>query len=192
MSEDTRQRIIEAGAELIHQRGFNNTGLKDILQAAGVPKGSFYFYFPNKEAFGVEMLAYYGQNFRATVQATLENRHLPPLERLRAFFEAFHRYFESHGFTRGCPVGNLAQEMGDLSGAFREALKDSLDRMAGAIQAVLEQAQRTDDIPPDLDPRETAIFLVEAWHGAIIRMKVTKTGDPLEIFYRNIFDHLLK
>ena len=192
MSEDTRQRIIEAGAELIHQRGFNNTGLKDILQAAGVPKGSFYFYFANKEAFGIEMLTYYGRNFRAVVQATLENGNLPPLERLRAFFEAFHRHFEAHGFTRGCPLGNLAQEMGDLSDAFREALKESLDGMAKAIQAVLELAQRTDDIPPDLDPHETAIFLVEAWHGAIIRMKVTKTGEPLEIFYRYIFDHLLK
>ncbi|MDD3312498.1 TetR/AcrR family transcriptional regulator [Pseudodesulfovibrio sp.] len=192
MSEDTRQRILEVGAELIHQRGFNNTGLKDILEAAGVPKGSFYFYFANKEAFGIEMVDYLSQRFGEMVGPIVQDESVAPLERLRRFFMAFHAYFEAHGFTRGCPIGNLGQEMGDLSAPFREKLTRSLDGLAGVVADLLAKAQRAGDVEPDLEIRETAIFIIEAWHGAIIRMKVTKTPEPLEIFYKLIFDNVLR
>ena len=43
----TREEIIRKGAGLIHAQGFNATGIKQVLDAAGVPKGSFYFYFKN-------------------------------------------------------------------------------------------------------------------------------------------------
>jgi len=192
MSEETKHRIIEAGAELIHQHGFNNTGLKDILKAADVPKGSFYFYFDSKEIFGIEMVDYYAEKFRDTIKQTLDDKSSPPLERLHLFFDAFHAYFESQGFTRGCPIGNLAQEMSDLSEPFRTRLKQALDSMTTAIRATLDEAQKSDDIPPDLDPQEAAIFIIGAWHGAIVRMKVTKSGEPLNLFSKFIFDKLLK
>jgi len=192
MSEETKQRIIKAGAELIHQRGYNNTGLKDILKAADVPKGSFYFYFDNKEAFGIEMVDYYADNFRETHRATLRDTSRPPLERFRAFFDASHAYFESHGFTRGCPIGNLAQEMGDLSEPFRAKLNQAMDGLTAAFMYILKEAQKAGEIPADLNIRETAIFIVGAYHGAIVRMKVTKTAEPLNLCYKFIFDRLLK
>ena len=192
MSEETKHRIIEAGAELIHQRGFNNTGLKDILKAADVPKGSFYFYFANKEAFGIEMLDYYGEKFRETMQMTFKDSSRPPLERFRAFFDLYHEYFEANGYTRGCPVGNLGQEMGDLSEPFRAKLKQALNGMTSAFMYILKEAQKAKEIPADLDVRETAIFIIGAWHGAMIRMKVTKSGEPLNLCCKFIFDKLLK
>lgn len=192
MSEETKQRIIEAGAELIHLRGYNNTGLKDILKAAGVPKGSFYFYFENKEAFGIEIIDYYSNMFRENHKATLRDESRSPLERFRAFFDVSHKYFESHGFTRGCPIGNLAQEMGDLSEPFREKLNQAMNGLTSAFMYILKEAQKADEIPADLNVRETAIFIVGAFHGAILRMKVTKTAEPLELCYKFVFDNLLK
>ncbi len=192
MSEETKTRILEAGAELIHQRGFNNTGLKDILKAADVPKGSFYFYFDNKEAFGIEMVDFLRQRFRGMTAPIVEDHNRSPLERLRALFDAFHGYFESQGFTRGCPFGNLAQEMGDLSAPFRAKLREAMDNLVFTFMTLLEQAQTAGEIPGDLDAQDTATFIVEAWHGAIIRMKVTKDAEPLSICYAFIFDKLLK
>ncbi|MCJ2164196.1 MULTISPECIES: TetR family transcriptional regulator C-terminal domain-containing protein [unclassified Pseudodesulfovibrio] len=192
MSEDTKQRLIEAGAELVHQRGFNNTGLKDILQAAGVPKGSFYFYFDNKETFGIEMVDYYGSQFRALIQEVRRNASLSPLEQVRHIFAAFQSHFKTHGYTRGCPIGNLAQEMGDLSKPFREKLLAAMDGMIAAFASILDEAKVLGEIPTDLDSRETAIFMVEAWHGAIIRMKVTNSPEPLELFSKFIFEKILK
>ncbi|EGB14035.1 transcriptional regulator, TetR family [Pseudodesulfovibrio mercurii] len=192
MSEDTRQRILEAGAELVHRQGFNNTGLKDILRAAGVPKGSFYFYFDSKEAFGIEMVNHFGAMFRGIIDAALNDSSLTPLGQLRKIFDGFAAHFAAHGYTRGCPIGNLAQEMSDLSEPFRVRLVQAMDGMSSSLAAILDRAKAQGEIPADTNTRETAIFLVEAWHGAIIRMKVTKDGEPLKLFSRFIFNNVLK
>ena len=59
MRQNTRQKILEVGAEIIHLKGYNHTGLQEILQAAGVPKGSFYNYFKNKEDFGLQVIDFF-------------------------------------------------------------------------------------------------------------------------------------
>lgn len=192
MSEETRQRIIEAGADLVHSKGFNNTGLKDILRAADVPKGSFYFYFDNKEAFGIAMVDHYGMLFRGMFENITQDETKTPLVQLREVFETFHQYFKSEGYTRGCPVGNLAQEMSDLSEPFRARLHKAMDGLAYLFEEILQRAQAANEIPADLDTKETAIFIVEACHGAFIRMKVTKSGAPLEICQKFILEKLLK
>lgn len=192
MSEETRSRILEAGAELIHQRGFNNTGLKDILKAADVPKGSFYFYFDNKEAFGIELVDFMRQRFAEIVLPLVADTSISPLERLHAFFDFFIAHFASQGFTRGCPFGNLAQEMSDLSEPFRAKLEEALNGLAKTFTTLLVEAEECGEIPADLNLEETAIFMVQAWHGAIIRMKVTKEASPLILCKKTIFERLLK
>jgi len=54
--EETRDRILAAATELIHQRGYKATGVAEIVAASGVPKGSFYFYFASKEELGRVLL----------------------------------------------------------------------------------------------------------------------------------------
>ena len=56
--EQTRLRITQAAAALVHRHGFHHTSLDDILAAAKVPKGSLYFYFRNKEELGFAIIRY--------------------------------------------------------------------------------------------------------------------------------------
>ena len=51
-----RDDLIRVGRDLIVRQGFNATGLSDILTTAGVPKGSFYYYFESKEDFGLAII----------------------------------------------------------------------------------------------------------------------------------------
>lgn len=44
-AKSTREHLLHVGVRLMHQNGYNATGLSDILQAADVPKGSFYHHF---------------------------------------------------------------------------------------------------------------------------------------------------
>src|SRR5258705_9309297 len=53
----TKAALVDAGTQLILEQGYHHTGIQDVLQAAGVPKGSFYYYFPSKEAFGMAVIA---------------------------------------------------------------------------------------------------------------------------------------
>ena len=190
-STGTRERIIKTGADIIHRKGFNNTGIKEILDEVGVPKGSFYFYFKNKEDFGLQVVDHFNRQFEGMTGEILENTSNSPLARLQTFLRWFMDLFTSAGFTCGCPVGNLSQEMADLSPAFREKLQEAIDRMADAYSTVLLEAREAGEVSPEMDAKETAYFIIAGWHGALIRMKVTKNIEPLENHYRFVFEHLL-
>ena len=191
MKMEVRERILADGADLVHRKGFNNTGIQEILKATGVPKGSFYFYFKNKEEFGLSLIDYYGQLFAQIGGKVLMEKSISPMQRLKTFFASFHGYFEEQGFSRGCPIGNLAQEMGDLSPAFAAKLTDSIDSMASIFSKVLHEAKDTGEVRSDLNPEDTGYFMVAAWHGALVRMKVTKSREPLDLFERMIFQTIL-
>lgn len=192
MHPNTRDRIIETGAEIIHRKGFNHTGIQEILNSANVPKGSFYNYFKSKQDFGLQIIDYFSAHFKQIAAETLEDTRVSPLNRIYRFLTAFMEYFESQNFAGGCPIGNLAQEMGDLSPVFREKLSETIDMMIDAYQQVLAEAQKDRKISKNLDIRDTASFIVAAWHGAIIQMKLTQDLAPLKNHRKFIFDYILK
>ena len=192
MRQNTRQKILEAGAEIIHLKGYNHTGLQEILQAAGVPKGSFYNYFTNKEDFGLQVIDFFTETFASMAGEVIREESLTPLQKIARMLDRFMAFFKSKDYAYGCPIGNLAQEMGDLSDAFRKKLRRAADEMVSIYYGLLEQAKVEGEIPDDLDIKETAYFIVASWHGALVRMKIEKGPRPLKNHKRFIFDHVLK
>jgi TetR/AcrR family transcriptional repressor of nem operon len=192
MKTDTKQKILETGAGLIHLKGFNHTGLQEILNAAGVPKGSFYNYFNSKEDFGLQVIDHFAGYYTFISRPILEDPALSPLQKIKRLLEWFMEFFKSMDYAYGCPIGNLAQEMGDLSPAFRDKLGSALDIMVDSYSGVLAEAQKEGEISQRLDVREAAYFLVSSWHGALMHMKAIKGPEPLENHKRFIFDHVLR
>jgi TetR/AcrR family transcriptional regulator, transcriptional repressor for nem operon len=192
MKEDTKQKLIMTGAQIMHLKGFNNTGIQEILDKAGVPKGSFYNFFKSKEDFGLQIIDYFVDFFSQIANQFFPDISKSALERIRLFFLWFMDFFKSADYTLGCPIGNFAQEMGDINPAFREKLKSSLDAMAGAFEAVLGEAQSTGVLSQTLNINEAAHFIVTSWEGALMRMKVVKSTEPLETHLKFIFDFILK
>ncbi len=189
--EQTKERILQEGALIIHRKGFNNTGIQEILDAADVPKGSFYFYFKNKEDFGLQIVDYFTDQFSRMAGRILNNTSTEPLQRIDDLLVWFMDFFKANEFTCGCPVGNLSQEMGDLSDKFRDRLEKAIDSMADGYTRVLEEAQERGDLPGNMDVREAAYFIIAGWHGALVRMKVVKGLGPLENHRKFIFDYVL-
>ena len=192
MKRNTKQNILETGAGLIHLKGFNHTGLQEILNAARVPKGSFYNYFNSKEDFGLQVIDHFAGYFSIISQPILEDPDLSPLQKIKSLLEWFMELFKSKEYAYGCPIGNLIQEMGDLSPAFRDKLRSALEMMVDSYSEVLAEAQKKGEISRDLDVRETAYFLVSSWHGALMHMKAKKSPEPLENHKRFMFDHVLR
>ena len=190
--EDTRLGIVREGARLIHAKGFNNTGLSDILKAAGVPKGSFYFYFRNKEAFGLAVIDHYATALMEVGQKILQNGSLAPLQRLDKFFDFFRKAFQAADMQGGCPVGNLTQEMSDLSDSFRGRMAEIYSQITGLIAGCLEEARERGDIPRSLDAEKTAQFIFDSWEGAIMHMKLTRDIEPLLTCRDMLFSLILK
>jgi TetR/AcrR family transcriptional repressor of nem operon len=179
---DVRRRLLEAGLQLVHARGFAASGVKDITDAAGVPKGSFYAYFPSKEALAAAILEHYWSD--------IESRLLPLLaaegsaqDRIARFFHALADEHEAGDFLLGCLIGKLSLELGGSSEPVRAELVRILDGWNDALAACVRSGQGAGaGIRSDLDAGELASLLIEAWEGAALRGKVTRDRSPYDRF----------
>ena len=87
MKMDAKSRILKAGARIVNKKGFNSTGLTELLEAAQVPKGSFYFYFKNKEDFGLHLIDYFIDYLRRSADSFYQDESLSHLEKIRSVFK---------------------------------------------------------------------------------------------------------
>ncbi len=179
---EVRRRLLESGLRLVHSHGFAASGVKDITDAAGVPKGSFYAYFSSKEAFGAAILEYYWSDIEARLLPILEADGMAQ-ERIGQFFSALADEHEAGEFLLGCLVGNLSLELGGSSEPVRATLHRILERWDEALAACVRAGQGgSEGIRDDVDADELAALLIEAWEGAALRGKVTRSRIPYDRF----------
>jgi TetR/AcrR family transcriptional regulator, transcriptional repressor for nem operon len=162
---------------LIHARGFAASGVKDITGAAGVPKGSFYAYFPSKEAFAGEILEHYWSDIETRLLPLLDGEGSAE-ERIRTFFHALADEHEAANFLLGCLIGNLSLEVSSLSEPIRAQLITILEHWGQALADCL----RTGDLRPGLDADDVASRLIESWEGAALRGKMIRSRVPYDRF----------
>ena len=186
-----RDKIIASGTRTVHERGFAHAGLREITAAAGVAQGSFTNHFASKEEFGVAVLNHYFEQIRAVIAQTLGDVDRTPMGRLRAYFEAITELFAAAGWRYGCLAGNLGLEAAEHSETIRRRLSEIFAEWTPPFAQVIRQAQTAGEIRADLDAEEAGAALLEAWHGAMLRMKIERTPAPLDRFKRLIFPALL-
>ncbi|MFD8013756.1 TetR family transcriptional regulator C-terminal domain-containing protein [Streptomyces sp. NPDC058955] len=174
-----REQLVEAAAECFHHRGFNGTGIQDIARTAGVPKGSVYNHFASKEDLAAEVLDRYAASRDL---AMLDDTTLAPLPRLRAHFDHLAADLARFSFERGCLFGNFGAELANQSDMLRDRIDTGLATWTAAVVRVLEEARAAGDLTTPLDPERLGPFLVEAWEGAVLRAKITRSRAPLDGF----------
>ncbi len=186
-----RDVIITSGVRTVHERGFAHAGLREITAAAGVAQGSFSNHFASKEEFGVAVLDRYFEQIRAVITRTLGDAGRPPLGRLRAYFDAITELFAAAGWRYGCLAGNLGLEAAEHSEAIRRRLGEIFAEWTPPFAEVIRQAQGAGEVRADLDAEKAGAALLEAWHGAMLRMKIECSPAPLDRFKRLILPALL-
>lgn len=169
-----RSRLLVAGTSLFLRYGVNATGVKDIAELAGVPKGSFYSYFPSKDKFVVCVLDVHWAELERGIGPLLTDRR-DPLERLKTYFRAVADEHERNEFMFGCLIGNLGLELAGSSAMVAERLREILCWWEGQLAAVLADANGH-------RCREVAALIIEAWEGAVFRAKTDSSRIPLARF----------
>jgi TetR/AcrR family transcriptional repressor of nem operon len=184
-----REQLIMAGLETLHRQGFNASGVQDITDAAGVPKGSFYNHFESKEAFAVEVLDRY---FRGAAEsmAVLSDERIPPLERLSRYVDRVAAHLAAQQY-QGCMVGNLGTELSDQSRLVRDRLSAIFAAWTRMVENCLREAQQRGELRAELDVGAVAAFFLNAWQGAVLRAKVDKDTAALDQFKAVMFQQLL-
>jgi TetR/AcrR family transcriptional repressor of nem operon len=190
-----RDRLIESAVELFHERGFNGCSVQDIVEAAGVPKGSFYNHFDSKEALGVEVVRAYTRLVGAYVAGAgaseIFSGEGTPLLRIRVYFEAVVEQNVSCGVRKGCLLGNFATELAPHSKEISNAVTEALDNWSAAVSRVLAQAQDVGQLSKDVEVEALGRYLVDGYEGAAARAKLIGDRAPMDEFIRTTFDFLL-
>jgi TetR/AcrR family transcriptional repressor of nem operon len=186
-----REKIVVSGMRTVHERGFANAGLREITAAAGVAQGSFTNHFASKEEFGVAVLDHYFDQIRGVIAQTLNDETRRPIERLSAYFDVMTALFAEAGWRYGCLAGNMALEGSEHSERIRLRLSEIFAEWTPPFARAIRQAQSVGEVRADLDSEEAGAALLEAWHGAMLRMKIERTPAPLDRFKKLILPTLL-
>ncbi|WFE89086.1 TetR family transcriptional regulator C-terminal domain-containing protein [Roseibium porphyridii] len=185
--ETARSKLLDTGLDLIRENSFASVGINDVLKACGVPKGSFYHYFDTKEAFGIAVARHYNAQEVATAQSILSDVSIPPLKRLKSFFEGARQGMKDRAFAQGCLMCNLSTELADEKPEFQAELDTHWQAMVRELTACLKEMDTSDIGLGHLSAHEAADWLMNSWSGALTRMKACRDDEPLALFMRTIF-----
>ncbi len=188
-----KEEILHKGMEVMWLNGYNGTSVKDIVEAAGVPKGSFYFYFDSKVDFAIEAVHAYLNQMSQEPMKSLQDQNRSPLERLQEHYEyrieMIGRQFE---YRLGCFASNLAQEMSGTCEQIRKEVNKAMRQITAPIIGVIREAMEAGEINSSSDPEALSEFIENSFRGALTSMKAEKSAGPLLNFKQFLFSHLLK
>ena len=187
-----REKLLAAGLQVVLEQGYCGASVRDIVQAAGVPQGSFTNHFRSKEAFCLEVLERYFTLVRENMEKTLRNDAIAPLQRLRAWVDLQIRFLEQAGMRNGCLIGNYGVEASDHSEPIRRRLVEIFAEIHESVVYCLKAAVTAGDVSSATDCDELAHFLYASLQGAVLESKVERSLAPLKRFKKVLFSTLLR
>jgi TetR/AcrR family transcriptional regulator, transcriptional repressor for nem operon len=182
-----KDAILDAGLKTMFRTGYHGTSVRDVTAVAGAPQGSFTNHFRSKEAFASEVLDRYFAHTRTLVAQALGDASLTPRARLRRYLDIITGRLEHDGFARGCLIGDLSLEATGSSELLRAQLAGIFREWREPFAVCIAEAQASGEIADDFDAQELAEFLLASWQGAMLRMKVERSPEPLERFKKIVF-----
>jgi len=186
--ERTRQRLLHAAFREVYRSGFQSAGLEAILAAAGVTKGALYYHFGSKEALGYAIVEeIIGPDNRGQWLGPLEKGR-DPIETLIGVVQELS--VQPEVVRGGCPLINLAQEMSPLDAGFRQRLATILRNWQDGVAAALLDGQKQGMVRRDLDPAQTAGFLIAMVEGYGSLAKNAQDAKVMEAGIRNVVEWL--
>lgn len=188
----SRERILDAGLNVMFRKGYIGSGVRDIVAEAAVPQGSFTNHFRSKEAFAREVLDRYFERTQGVIAQALEDKTLSPRERLRRYLDLITTRLAAGQFSRGCLIGDFSLEAVGHSEGLRERLVEIFAQWRAPFAACIAEAQAAGEIAATFPAQELAEFLLASWEGAILRMKVARSAEPLERFKTIAFNTVFK
>ncbi len=184
----TRNRLIEAARELFWLQGYEATSVADILEKAEVNSGSLYHYFSSKEELLVAVLEQYKEMLWPMVIEPAFRQVSDPVARIFAVLEGYRRGLLYTVFTGGCPIGNLAIEVGDHHPEARKRIAENFDGWVDWIRKCLDDAGER--VPPQVDRQQLAQFVLTVMEGAVMQSRAHASIAPFDAAVAHLRDYL--
>jgi TetR/AcrR family transcriptional repressor of nem operon len=179
-TKSARQTILETAQSIVGAKGFSAVGLNEILQAADVPKGSFYHYFHSKDAFGVVLLDTYFDHY---VQGMAQLFDAPGLSQHAKLMRYWQCWIDNQtGCTDAgkCLAVKLGAEVSDLSEPMRLALDRGTSRTIALLADAIGRGVEDGSLTVTQAPQSLARSLYALWLGTSVMSKITRTSAPFD------------
>jgi len=172
--QETRQRIVDAAAALIFQRGVAHTTIDEVRAAAEVSSSQLYHYFDDKPAL-VRAVVDHQADTMVGGQETFDFSTLEGLQAWRDFVIAAQR---EHHCIGGCPIGSLGGELAETDPDARAHVAEGFKRWEATIQSGLREMHARGELAAD--PDALALALLAALQGGLLLTKIKRDTAPLE------------
>ncbi|MGW0832458.1 TetR/AcrR family transcriptional regulator [Streptomyces prunicolor] len=195
-TSDAGEKILAAGRSLFEARGYSALGVAEICKAAGVPKGSFYYFYASKEALALAVVDEHWADQRREWTRVLSGAGkdggdaggAQPLDRLRKLFEETeagqYAVQQGCGTVLGCLFGNLSLEMSNQTEAVRARLQEIFDAQVEMVAAVIGEARERGDVTVN-DSQEAARSVVAQLEGQVMFAKLYNNTGRLGPLWGN-------
>lgn len=179
-SLDVRESILATGQRIMAGKGFSAVGLKEILSASNVPKGSFYHYFGSKDAFGEAMLERYFEDYLADIDRIMTKPGVTMAQRLMQYWQEWQDNQSFLDCQGKCLAVKLGAEVADLSEPMRLALKHGTSAIVGRLAQAIGAGAAEGSLTVEDDPESVAQSLYQLWLGASVMVKINRNTQPFE------------
>jgi TetR/AcrR family transcriptional repressor of nem operon len=170
-----KEEIIITAANLIHEHGYHNIGIKSILDELSIPKGSFYYYFKSKEDLGLSIIELYIQDNKDYISQCEIS-----IEGIKKYFNIFFDRMKTMELKKGCPIGNMILELSDENESFRLKLLEWYQVTEEWISNIL--------IYNKIDnAKNKSKALIASFEGTILLSKLDKDTCNFDIFNKHTF-----
>jgi AcrR family transcriptional regulator len=181
MPHATRERIVNASAELFRRQGYTGTGLKQVTAAAEAPFGSLYHFFPGgKEHLGEEVIRESGRFYQQLFRDITRDAPDAPTA-MSDFFLGAAQTLRDTDFADACPIATIALEVASTNDRLRQATADVFASWLADAEAGFARS----GIPADR-ARELALLMLSSLEGAFILCRASRTTDALEVAGRAV------
>lgn len=191
-NKQIKEKLLQKGIELLSEHGYHGTGLKMILDAVDVPKGSFYNYFESKEQFAAAIIQAYSSRLKKRLDDFLEKNDQDPVSIIRTIHASMIQELEKQGIQKGCLLGNLAGEIGGMSPVCETAMKQALYEWKERFVQLLVQAQDQGRFRNDIQADELAEIVWSQWQGGLLKIKIEGNTRQAKASMDILLDQLLK
>ena len=187
-----KDEILAAGLDLIWRNGYNGTSVKHIVDAAGIPKGSFYQYFESKEDFAKEAMHSVCEYAKTMTKPIMCNQDLSPVAKIRKLYEMrIHMSTDEFHYEKGCILTNLTGEVANSNEHLRQTVGETWIEMIQPLVDTVQDAIDQGEINNKHDAAELAEYLENAFRGAITSALTTRSPAAYEGFMKYTFEHIL-
>jgi len=187
-----RDLLLKKGFEAFRRSSISGAGLKEVLDSASVPKGSFYYYFESKDAFVHEILQAHADRHIEHMQAIFSDLSITPVQRIRKYFETEVDTCLRNFDTKRVFLAKAGLELAHTDDVARQIVEQSFKKLEGGLAGCLSQAQLQRQISGDIDCEGLATLMLNSWQGALLRMKTQQSVAPLQTFIELFVEEILE